>query len=217
MLTVYATIGHACMVPVCALLAEDVVAVQAEPGIGRAALANDLGDYYAGELLSAVVLGGLGAVSAGAGGYLVTRDADFARGLGWPLLTLGGLELIGGIAYGFSVRDEIERYGAAFAQNPSMFRAEERDHIHGTNSRFVVYRSIEFAMAAAGAGMLIYGLASDRDAWKGAGVGTLAVAMPIVVVDTFNSARAGRYEEHLDRFDPSLAVGPAYVGIRARF
>lgn len=211
------------MTPIAAL-ASDVAAsgalvhdAAASGAAGRGALEEDVHGYYAGELFSAVFIGGLGLASTGVGAYLVTRESDFARGLGWPLLTLGALEALGGLAYGLSVRGEIEHYGAAFATDASAFRAEEKAHIHGTNTRFIVYRSIELAMAAAGAGMLGYGLAANRDAWKGAGLGTLTVAVPILVLDTFNSARAVRYERDLDRFDPTLAIGPGFVGIHGRF
>jgi hypothetical protein len=223
MTQVYATMLDPGMLPCVVLLAEPGAALHAPQGAGeeapisRAVLAEDAHDYYAGEMLSAVVVGSLGVVAAGAGGVLVTRDSDFAKGLGWPLLGLGGLEILGGVAYAISVRGEIEHTIAAFARDPAVFRVEERDHIHGTNSRFIVYRSIEFAMTAAGAGMLTYGLASNRDVWKGAGVATLAVALPIVVIDTFNSARAERYENHLDRFDPSVAIGPGTVSFTGRF
>jgi hypothetical protein len=213
------------MSPFCALSTEEAAALptrpsaelRAEAPVSRDAIADDVEGYYAGELFSAVFIGGLGLASTGVGAYLVTRDTDFARGYGWPLLTLGTLEAIGGVAYGLSVRGEIEHYGAMFAADPARFRAEEKAHIHGTNSRFVVYRTIEFVMAGAGAGMLVYGLAANRDAWKGAGAATLTVALPILVLDTFNSARAVRYEQRLDRFDPALAIGPGFVGVRGRF
>ena len=113
---------------------------------GTAARADDVhGDlqgYYDGERVSAYVVGGMGAAAAAGGAYLVTRDSDFARGLGWPWLVMGGLETGGAVFYAFQVGGEIDHYGSQLARDPAAYRAEELDHLRGTSSRFVGYRSV---------------------------------------------------------------------------
>jgi len=175
--------------------------------VSRATIHEEMEGYYTGEANSALLIGGFGAFGVGAGSVLVTRDSDFARGLGWPLLTLGALEVAGGIAYSVAVAGEVDHYETSLARDPAQFQREERAHIHGTNSRFIVYRLGELGIFLAGAAMATYGFAADRDAWKGAGIGVAALALPLIVIDTFNQARATRYEQDLGRFQPTLALG----------
>jgi hypothetical protein len=169
---------------------------------------GDLLGYYGGERLSAYVVGGMGAAAAAGGGYLVTRDSDFARGLGWPWLVMGGLETVGAVFYGFQVGGEIDHYEGQLARDPATYRAEEIDHLRGTSSRFVVYRAVELGLTLGGAGAAGYGLATNRDAWKGAGVGVASLALPFFVIDTLNDARASRYLDEVRRYQPQIGVQP---------
>jgi hypothetical protein len=151
----------------------------------------------------------MGAAAAAGGGYLVTRDSAFARGLGWPWLVMGGLETVGAIFYAFQVGGEIDHYGGELARDPATYRAEELDHLRGTSSRFVVYRAVELGLTLGGAGVATYGLATNRDAWKGAGLGVASLALPFFVIDTLNDARASRYLDEVRRYQPVVGVQPA--------
>jgi len=170
---------------------------------------GDLQGYYAGERVSAYAVGGMGAAAAAAGGYLVTRDSDFARGLGWPWLVMGGLETVGAVFYAFQVGGEIDHYGTELARDPAAYRAEELDHLRGTSSRFVVYRAVELALTLAGGGVAAYALATNRDLYKGAGLGVASLALPFFVIDTLNDARASRYLDELRRYQPVVGLQPA--------
>jgi len=64
--------------------------------VSRAAMERGMLSYYGGEYASACLGMALGVTSVGVGGALVTRDGDFERGLGWPLLSLGAIESVGG-------------------------------------------------------------------------------------------------------------------------
>jgi hypothetical protein len=176
--------------------------------VSRAEVEDDLRGYYQGERVSAYVIGGLGAAAAASGAYLATREGDFPRGLGWSWVAMGGLELVGAVAYVFQVGAEVDRYGATLAHDPGEYRVEESDHIRGTSSRFVVYRAVELTLVLAGAGAAVYGLAANRDVWKGTGLGVLSLTLPLAVIDTFNNARASRYLDELKRFQPSVSVQP---------
>lgn len=63
--------------------------------------------------------------------------------MGWPLLTLGGLETLAAIFYAVQVGGEIDHYESALAADLAVFRREELAHIHGTTSRFLFYRLAE--------------------------------------------------------------------------
>ncbi len=177
-------------------------------GPTRDEIDSSLRSYYGGERTSAYVVTGLGAISVGAGAYLVTRDSDFARGMGWPLLGLGALEAIGGIFYAFQVGAEIDHYEEVLGRDPAAFKNEELAHVEGTASRFVYYRLAELALTLAGAGIATYGFAANKDVYKGVGVGLASVGVPFLIIDTINNARAERYADDLRRFEPVAAPGP---------
>ncbi len=173
------------------------------------AISKDLHGYYAGERGSAYFVAALGAVAIGAGTALVTRDSDFARGLGWPLLTLGALEGIGAFIYAFQVGAEIRHYEASLDRDAAGYRREELAHIRGTSSRFVFYRLTELGLTLGGVAAASYGFAANADLWKGMGIGVVSLALPLLVLDTVNNARAGRYEDHVRAFEPNAAMADA--------
>jgi hypothetical protein len=167
---------------------------------------KDLVSYYQGERTSAYVVTALGGFAAGAGAALVPQRQDFQRGLGWPLLTLGALEIAGGISYAITCTNEIDHYSAALAKDQAAFGREELDHIHATRSRFIFYRIAEATLALGGAGIAAYGFAANQDAFKGAGIGLATIGVPFVLIDTINNSRAGTYEDHLRRFQPDVGL-----------
>ncbi|MBX3188514.1 MAG: hypothetical protein KF819_15975 [Labilithrix sp.] len=183
------------------------------PPPGRAAIGEELHGYYVAERNTAFLFMGIGAASAGAGAVLATRDGDFARGLGWSLVAVGGLELLGAAFYAFQVDAEIDHYTGVLAKDPDAYKREESAHIHGTTSRFLYYRIGELVLAVAGTGLAIYGFAADEDVYKGVGLGIAVSALTFFILDGFGQSRAKRYEERVNRFDPSVAFSPG-VGDR---
>jgi hypothetical protein len=146
----------------------------------------------------------------------VTRDADFARGLGGSWLALGGLEVIGAAFYVLQVGAEIDHYEGGLARDPAGYRAEEIEHIRGTSMRFAYYRAIELGLTLAGAGIAAYGLSARRDAWTGSGAGIGSLALPLLVIDAFNDARAARYLDEVRRFRPAVGLAESQATLCAR-
>jgi len=171
----------------------------------RAAMADDVAGYYRSERNTAFTFIGLGAVSAGVGTGLVATRGDFATGLGVAMISIGALEVLGSAFYAIQVGAELDHYSGVLARDPAQFKSEEAVHIHGTTSRFFWYRASELLLVVAGAGVATYGFVSDRDVWKGVGIGVAGEAATFFVLDAFGSARAVDYEEHVKRFDPSVA------------
>jgi hypothetical protein len=160
----------------------------------------DVADYYNGERNSAYVAGSLGLTSVGVGSYLLMQKTDFGRGAGWPLVTLGALEAIGAISYAIDVTGKKQHYLDLYARDKAAFQREEYEHIHGTTSRFWIYRAVEVAITTAGLAAATYGFAAKNDTWKGIGVALFAVGLPLVIIDTINNNRALRYEENVKSF-----------------
>src|SRR5665213_915572 len=105
--------------------ASDARAEDAPKPVSGNEMSRGVVDYYDGESVSAYVILNLSFVEVGAGAVLVNEHFDFARGLGWPLLTLGALEAIGSIFYAFQVDDESSHYQALLSRDPKAFKQEE--------------------------------------------------------------------------------------------
>ena len=204
------------------LLASPALADEAPP-VSQASIGEDMRDYYRGERNTAFLFTGIGVASAAVGTVLATRETDFARGLGWSMIAVGGLEAIGATFYAFQVGAEVDHYEALLAKDPAAFQLEESKHIHGTTSRFFFYRTGELVLAVIGAGFATYGFASNRDVWKGAGIGIGGEALTFFILDAFGASRAHEYERRVNRFVPSVAFTPGggarpwSVDLTARF
>jgi hypothetical protein len=191
--------------------------------IGRGSISDDLVAYYDSERVTGFLFGGLGVASTVAGGVLVTRSTDFERGLGWSLVSLGVLEILGGGFYALQVGGEIRHYRQSLASDAGAFKLEEGEHIEGTISRFPIYRISELVVAAAGIGVATYGFASKHEAWGGAGVGVASEALSLFALDAFGQARARAYDRRIRRFDPMMALSvgggerPWGIGVGGRF
>lgn len=168
---------------------------------------DDMHGYYAGERTSAIVIGSLGAASIAGGIVLVTRPEDLPRGFGVPLIALGALEGLGALFYAFQVGSEIRHYDESYAKDRAAFRKEELAHLAGTRRRFVFYLLFEATLFATGVGIAIGGFAANEDVLKGVGLGIASIAAPFLIIDSINNARAGAYADHLQHFDPNVAIG----------
>jgi hypothetical protein len=193
--------------------------MDALPPPTHAEIAADVRDYYEAERTIALTFLGLGAGSAGVGVVLVRRQGDWSHGIGWAMIGLGSLEAIGATFYAYQVGKEIDHYSASLASDPRGFKEEEAAHIHGTTSRFVLYRSFEAGLTLAGLGVATYGFAAKDDLWKGVGIGVAAEAFTFLALDTIGSARAHDYEDRVKRFDPKVGftVGDRAFGLSSAF
>jgi membrane protease YdiL (CAAX protease family) len=187
----------------CCLFVGWVVPARAEtPSSMRA----EVDSYYGGEATAAYLVLGFGVAQLAGGAALVTRSSDFARGLGWPLLSLGALELVGAIVYAIEVASQLDHYRTLLANDPQSFQTEELEHIRGTTSRFAIYRAAEIGLTAIGVAFTVAGALSEESLFTGMGIGIAAAAFPIFVIDTFNYRRAGAYQERLGSFRPVISA-----------
>lgn len=183
-----------------------------------APITSDVASYYRSEKTVAYTFLALGTAAAAGGTVLVaTRDEELSRGLGWSLVAVGGLQALGSLFYAFQVDAQASQYGALAANDPAAFKREEGDHIEGTTSRFLFYRTAEAALALAGAGVAVYGFAANKDAWKGVGIGVASQAALFFVIDGFGQARAKAYERRVKSFEPNVTVTPTPSGASIGF
>jgi hypothetical protein len=181
--------------------------------LGRAEMARETHGYYSSEMTSAYLFVAAGAVHAGVGGIALTQSGDFAKSFGYTSVVLGTLTAIGGAGYGFTVKPRGEHFDALLAKDPVKFKSEELDHIHGTNSRFVLYLGFEITETLAGAGVATYGFVKDKDVIKGLGLGTAIQGVSLLALDVPGAIRASSYQDEVRHFDPASArAGRPNVG-----
>jgi hypothetical protein len=188
-----------------------------EAAEARAAIGDDMRAYYGSEKDTASTFGALGVASVGLGVVFAAHDDDFSRGLGWSMLSLGAFEAIGAAFYGLQVDGEAVDYAETLARDPLVFRQREAAHIHGTTSRFVVYRLSELAVSVAGTGVATYGFLTGREVWAGAGIGIAVEAATFLVLDSLGQSRARDYEERIHRFEPPVIVHLDVGGVSGTF
>jgi hypothetical protein len=184
--------------------APDSAAAEASLAPARArALAHD---YYDEEMKSALLFVGYGVVTGGAGSLGLTQSGDFAHGLGWSSLILGGVTALGGVGYGVAVKVRGDHYKGLAETDSAAFAKEEGEHIGGTDRRFALYLGAEIGEALAGIGMATYGLAAKNELWKGIGIGAAIQGIGLFVIDVPGAGRAARYRDDVRRLAPSLGV-----------
>jgi hypothetical protein len=170
-----------------------------ERAVDTSVIGGHVRGYYRGERVSAFMVLGLGLAGVGAGIPLLLQDGDFERGAGWTALILGGLEVIGAIAYAIDVSARMNYFEAALAEDPAAFREEETAHMDGTISRFLIYLTTEIVMTLTGVGIAAAGFASGEDVLQGVGISMAALWFPIVMIDLVNQQRGRIYVDRVRR------------------
>jgi hypothetical protein len=162
--------------------------------------------YYGTEFTTGLLFTAYGAVTAGAGGVVLTEGGDFAKGLGASSLILGGATFLGGIGYAAAVKLRGGYFTHLVDTDPAAFEREEADRIAGTTSRFWLYLGSELLETAAGIGIAAYGLAAKDDLYKGIGLGAAIQGIGLFVIDTPGAGRAARYRSDVERFRPNVSA-----------
>jgi hypothetical protein len=177
-----------------------------EPPVSHAQMQASVRTYYGNEMTTGFLFMTYGAVSAGAGGVVLTESGDFARGLGASSLILGGGTFLGGIAYAIAVKIRGGYYTNLVDTDPARYQREEAERIRGTNQRFIFYLGSEILETVAGIGIAAYGFAAEDDLYKGIGVGAALQGIGLFVIDTPGAGRAARYQDEVLRFHPNVSA-----------
>ena len=190
-----------CAVVVVAMLGR--VSVAAEPGITGDDVAAMLRTYTRGEQLSIVPFGLAGASTVTAGALMLASQNQIARGAGWPLLTLGIVELIAGTFFSLRAAGEEAAARALLETNPAEFALRQREKVHRITHRFQpALLAFEAALAVAGGAMAGVGALKNQDTLLGVGLGLAVQALVFFAIDWAVLDRTQGYEAGLSRFLP---------------
>ncbi len=135
----------------------------------------------------------VGGSNAGVGALLATRADPGLRAAGYPLIAVGGIEVIVGAVYlGLTPAWRREAF-AELARGRAEFLAKQRDRLGGIERGFRYYELTDGAAALTGLAIGIGGAVKDNDTLAGVGAGLGAVAFAQLTMDLITHEVAKRY------------------------
>ncbi len=173
--------------------------------------------YFASENLYNGLYLGIGATNVGIGSLLATRDDAGLRAAGYPVIAVGGIELVVGAVYLGLTPGWRREAIAELDRDTSEFLLKQRARLRGVESGFKYYEITDGVAAAAGLGIGIGGAASGKDAIAGAGAGLGAVAFAQLTMDLITHEVAKRYLAALEHARVGLGPARGTLGIALSF
>jgi hypothetical protein len=170
--------------------------------VAGAAFADDVrasaDAYFDAENVWNGVYVGLGATAIASGVALATRDDDGFRAAGYPVLAIGGIQLVSGIVYlaltpGWRSQAE--------AQIEAGDIASERERMQSVEGGFMYYKLAEGLVAVTGLVVGIVGAVRNDDLMMGAGTGLGCAAMTQLTMEHITHDVAKDYLRALRRAD----------------
>jgi hypothetical protein len=159
-------------------------------------------EYFRGEFVQGFAWTGVGLASIGGGVVLVTRDDDFARGAGYPMIGVGAIQLIAGVVSFISPPLRAARAASAVREGRGeAVIAGERKRIRRVNRGFRVLEMTELALLFGGGATAGIAYVYDRPTLTGVGLGIAVEATAMFVLDWFAHRRAVRYQHALEQVE----------------
>jgi multidrug transporter EmrE-like cation transporter len=122
---------------------------------------------------------------------------SFFKGLAYPLLLVGLIQLIIGInVYNRSPKDQ-ERVTRFIMQEPDNIKTEELPRMEIVMQNFTIYKWIEIILIITGIVLISLFYKSPQTFWKGLGLGLLIQAVLMLCLDVMAEHRAEIYIQAL--------------------
>lgn len=155
--------------------------------------------YFQSEKSESVLFLALGVLALGmAGWFLLSAKPEFYRGMAWPLLLVGIIQLVvGGTVYVRSPKD-IKVVTEMTETAPDKIKSVEIPRMETVMKNFVIYRYTEIALMILGLALIL--MNKDVNYWKGMGAGLLAQATLMLAADYFAEKRGKVYLQQLMDF-----------------
>lgn len=130
-----------------------------------------------------------------AGWFWFSTKPEFYRGMAWPLLLVGIIQLVvGGTVFVRSPKD-IVAVNEMTVSAPGKIKTVEIPRMETVMKNFVIYRYVEIALMIIGLALII--MNKDINFWKGAGAGLFAQAALMLLADYFAEKRGKVYLQQL--------------------
>ena len=180
---------------------------------GQKEMTENMKRYFAGETRAAWFAMGLGLASLAGGGLLASRSQNFSRGLGYPLLILGLLEVSVGAGLYLRTGPQVENLEKQIVDDPRGYKTLEAERMRKVNSRWLIINIIEALVFSAGTGTAVIASKNNNDLFTGVGISVATQAVILFVFDHFAEARALIYEMNIETFTIALSNAEILQGL----
>jgi hypothetical protein len=190
------------------LLTTPAYAEQADPAPPPASLSDDLHHYFGGEKREGIAFMSVGAPAIVLGGALLAQDNEIGRGVAYPLLAIGVIELLAGVIVYTRTDRQVARLDAEFAKNPQAMRDAELKRMRRVNREFVFLKWLESSLMLSGVALAAVGAGTGHQQVLGAGLGLSLQSVAMLTFDGFAALRALPYTRSLERFQLAVSATP---------
>lgn len=160
----------------------------------------ELTAYFTAEKQGGLLLVALAVASLALAGYLFATKSLFGA-MAWPVLVLGGIELVIGISVASRAESQIAEIAAGLQATRTVTITTEVERMARVNGTFTVIKKVEIALIAVG---VLFLVVQPAPATLGSiGLGILLQSAILLVFDTFAHDRAIRYVEWLIALPPT--------------
>ncbi len=155
--------------------------------------------YFQAEKSESLIFISLGVLAITlAGWFWFSAKPEFYRGMAWPLLLVGVIQVVvGGSVYVRAPRD-IKTVTQMTETAPDKIKSVEIPRMKTVMKNFVIYRYSEIALMMVGLALIL--MNKDINFWKGVGAGLFAQATVMLLADYFAEKRGKVYIQQLMDF-----------------
>ncbi len=179
--------------------ADDTASTTVAP-VDAAGMTRAMHHYFSGEKGEGVWFMTAGFSAIAAGGLLYSRRSDLARGAMYPVVAVGVLQLVVGVAVYFRTDAQVSRLDHALEVDAREYRTHELERIRRVNREFTFLKWTEIGLAAGGVGLAVVGAQTNRDTLKGIGIGLAVQSVAMLALDLLAADRAHEYTDALGNF-----------------
>jgi hypothetical protein len=147
------------------------------------------------ESLFFIIIGGIAVILALI--FLGIIKYSFFKGMSYPLLFIGLIQIVVGSTVYVRVPKDIERVEQMVSQQPQLLQTIEIPRMETVLQNFTIYKWIEITLIITGIILIIVFYKSPQTFWKGIGLGLLIQATIMLCLDIMAQYRADIYIEHL--------------------
>jgi hypothetical protein len=155
--------------------------------------------YFKSEQIESLLLLAIGMITMTEASYFLWARTFslFYKGLAWPLLWMGIVEIIFGASIYFRSVVDARKVKDYFHDAPQKLIAEELPRMKRLMKNYMIYRWLESALVAVGV-VLIIVMNSTSDFWMGIGTGLVFQAGIMLVSEFFAERRGAAYIKGLE-------------------
>jgi hypothetical protein len=173
-----------------------------EGTLSSAQMSELLRAYGEGETSASIPFFTTGAVGVASGAVLLGQGGKMGHGAAWPLLSVGGVEMLAGALLA-TRSGHFEALQAQLGRDPQAFAREERHHLYLIRDRYQPFLlSLEAAVAVAGGVMAGLGSSQQQPTLEGVGIGLALQGVALFLLDWAVLDRARAYLSALALFLP---------------